>query len=254
MAERQETSVMVSIQEILRDAQNREEQEKLEAEQRARQEEQRRLDEARRRQEEEQARIRAEEAERQRRAFEEQKRQAEIQALQEAAIQKARTEAESQARLAEMTARQEHERHLHALNQDQGKKRLRLMLGGAAALLLVVAVGGGVAVKNSVDKANAAEAHARELQTKIDDTETEMRRVRSDLENAKDPEKIAELTSQLNAMKKERDRLEAEGAAQPGPKPVTHTVAGGGGGAQKPTSGTKAPCNCTPGDPLCSCL
>jgi len=35
MAERQETSVMVSIQEILRDAQDREEQEKIEAERRA---------------------------------------------------------------------------------------------------------------------------------------------------------------------------------------------------------------------------
>ena len=42
MAERQETSVMVSIQEILRDAQSREEQEKLEAEQRSREAEQRR--------------------------------------------------------------------------------------------------------------------------------------------------------------------------------------------------------------------
>jgi hypothetical protein len=53
MAERQETSVMVSIQEILRDAQSREEQEKVEAEERARADEQRRVEELRRRQEEE---------------------------------------------------------------------------------------------------------------------------------------------------------------------------------------------------------
>ena len=58
MAERQETSVMVSIQEILRDAQSREEQEKAEAEQRAREAEQRRLDDIRRKQEEEAARMR----------------------------------------------------------------------------------------------------------------------------------------------------------------------------------------------------
>jgi hypothetical protein len=41
---------MVSIQEILRDAQSREEQEKVEAERRAREEEQRRVDEIRRQQ------------------------------------------------------------------------------------------------------------------------------------------------------------------------------------------------------------
>ena len=68
MAERQETSVMVSIQEILRDAQSREEQEKVEAERRAREDEQRRLDEARRKQEEGEARLRAEEDDRQRQA------------------------------------------------------------------------------------------------------------------------------------------------------------------------------------------
>ena len=44
MADRQqETSVMVSIQEILQDAQNREVEEKAEAERRAREQEQRRL-------------------------------------------------------------------------------------------------------------------------------------------------------------------------------------------------------------------
>ena len=81
MAERQETSVMVSIQEILRDAQHREEQEKLETQQRAREDEKRRIEELRRKQEAEQERVRAEEVERQRRSFEEQKRQAELQAV-----------------------------------------------------------------------------------------------------------------------------------------------------------------------------
>jgi colicin import membrane protein len=246
---------MVSIQEILRDAQNREEQEKLEAEERARQEEQRRIEDARRRQEEEQARLRAEEQERQRRAFEEQKRQAELQALQEAAIQKARAEAESQARLAEMTARQEHERHLHALSQDQGKKRLRMMLAGAAALLVVVAVGGGVMINNYVNKANAAEARNRELQAEKDAVEAETHKLKFDLDNTKDPEKIAELTQQLQAAQAKAAQLASE-TPSGGGKPVVRPAGPANNGGQKAGGGggNSRPCNCTPGDPLCSCL
>ncbi len=171
MAERQETSVMVSIQEILRDAQSREEQEKVEAEQRARAEEQRRLDEIRRRQEEEEARIRAEEDERQRRAYEEKKRAAEIAAMQEAAVQRARSEAEAQARLAEMNARQEHERQLHALSHDKSKKNLKFLLAGLGVVLFAAAIGGTVLIKSSMDKAAAAQAETAKLTAQIDEAE-----------------------------------------------------------------------------------
>jgi colicin import membrane protein len=249
MAERQETSVMVSIQEILRDAQSREEQEKIEAEERARAEEQRRLDEMRRRQEQEEARLRAEEADRQRRAFEEQKRQAELQGLQEAAIQKARAEAESQARLAEMTARQEHERQLHALSQDQGKKRLRTMVIGIGALLFAVAVGGGIVVKNSMDKTAQLEQEKRQLQADIDKAAEEQRNLNFQLSNTKDPARIAELEAQIAAMKDRQNTLQQQqsnpGVVHPPPHPPPP-------GTAKP--GPRPACNCTPGDPLCSCL
>jgi colicin import membrane protein len=251
MAERQETSVMVSIQEILRDAQSREEQEKVEAEQRARAEEQRRLDEIRRRQEEEEARLRTEEAERQRRAFEEQKRQAELQALQEAAVQKARAEAESQARLAEMTARQEHERQLHALSQDQGKKRLRMMVVGIGVLLFAVAVGGGIAIKNTMDKAALLEQQRNELQAEKDKAADEMRTLQFQLQNTQDPQKIAELEAKLQAAQDKANSLAAQqgsgGGMAPVARPVQHNAA-------PPPPKPKAACNCTPGDPLCSCL
>src|ERR1019366_3585684 len=164
MAERQETSVMVSIQEILRDAQNREEQEKVEAETRAREEEQRQVDAARRRQDEEEARLRSEEDDRQRRSFEEQRRQAEIQAMQEAHVQRARSEAEAQARLAEMAARQEHERQLHALGQDKHKKRLTMILVALGAVVVIGGVGAGVAIKRSADQAATAQAQLRGMQ------------------------------------------------------------------------------------------
>ena len=252
MAERQETSVMVSIQEILRDAQSREEQDKLEAEQRARQEEQRRLDEIRRRQEEETARLKAEEDERQRRVFEEKRRHAEIEAMQEAAVQRARSEAEAQARLAEMTSRQDHERQLHALTQDQGKKRLKFLLAGLGVLLFALAIGGGVMIKQAMDKTAAAEARTHELEAQRDEAQAAKEKVAEELQNTKDPEKIAALQAELAEKDAKLNQVNSQitqvrrptgggGPAAAPPKPA------GGGGPSKP-------CNCTPGDPLCSCL
>jgi len=136
MAERQETSVMASIQDILRDAQSREEEERVEAENRARADEQRRIDDARRKQEEEAARLKAEEDDRERRIYEEKRRAAELAAMQGAAVERAKAETEAKARLAEMTARQDHERQLHALSQDKGKKNLRMILIGLAVLFI----------------------------------------------------------------------------------------------------------------------
>ncbi len=255
MAERQETSVMVSIQEILRDAQDREEQEKVEAERRAQEEEQRRLDDIRRQQEAQEARLRAEEDDRQRRAFEEQKRQAEIAGLQEAAVQRARMEAESQARLAEMTARQAHERQLHVLGQDQHKKRLTFIVAGLGVLFFAAAIGGGILIKNAVNEANVAKQQAAALQAQVDEASAEKSRLNAELANTKDPEKIAQLQTQIDEQQKKLQTLNSQmgpgsGAAPARPRAPTAgpPKGGGGGGANKP------PCNCTPGDPLCSCL
>ncbi|MDP9033737.1 MAG: hypothetical protein M3O50_02945 [Myxococcota bacterium] len=257
MAERQETSVMVSIQEILRDAQSREEQEKLDAERRAHEAEMQRLEESRRKQEEEAARVRADEEARQRRLFEDQKRQAELNALQEAAIQRARAEAESQARLAEMAARQEHERQLHALSQDKHKKRLQTIAILLGLFFFIGAIGAGVAIKSAIDKANAAEARSRQLESDKDIIEQQQARMKQDLANAKDPEEIARLERKVREAEDKIRTVTAQieqtrGHAAPAP-------AGGGGAAVKPQGGGGGggggkPCNCTPGDPLCSCL
>ncbi len=258
MAERQETSVMVSIQEILQDAQSREEQEKVEAEQRARDVEQRRLEDIRRKQEEEAARLRAQEEERERRSFEEQRRQAELSALQEATIQRARAEAESQARLAEMSSRQEHERQLQALRQDKHKKRVQMIAVALGVFFFVGAVGAGVVIKNVMDQKNAAEARATQLEADKLETEQQTARVRAELEQTKDPEKIAALQAQLEAEQKKLEQIKNQQATQPDKR------LGAGGGAAgavgiaapppKKVDKPKAACNCTPGDPLCSCL
>jgi colicin import membrane protein len=126
------------------------------------------------------------------------------------------------------------------------------MLAGAAALLLVVAGAGGVALKNSIDKANAAEAKSRELQQQKDEIEQRTKQLQFELENTKDAQRIAELTQQLEAAKAKAQQIEnasPAAAARPVARP-----AGGGGGATKPAQKPGTPCNCTPGDPLCSCL
>jgi colicin import membrane protein len=252
MAERQETSVMVSIQEILRDAQNREEQDKLEAERRVREEEQRRVEEVRSRQAQEQARLRSEEEDRQRRAFEEQKRQAEIVALQEAAVTRARTEAEAQARLAEMTARQEHERRLHAVTHDGSKKRLQFYLYGLGVVLIGLAVGGGFLIKNYNDKANAADARAHELEVEKDAVAQQQKQLQLQLDKATSPEERAQLEKAVADAKERADQLAQQLGGMKHTPTAGPVVAGPAPGPRPPP--TRPACNCTPGDPLCSCL
>jgi colicin import membrane protein len=250
MAERQETSVMVSIQEILRDAQSREEQEKVEAERREREEEQRRVDEIRRKQEDEAARLKAEEEERQRKVFEEQRRQAEIIAVQEATVQKAKLEAESQARLAEMNARQEHERKLHALSQDKGKKQLQqIAIGLGVVFFLAVGVGGYMYYQAN-QKAEAIAAQLKQLEEEKDKADQERKDLAFKLEHTTDPAKIAELQAQLQDATKRADDAAKQMSAQKspgqgGPHPAAVKPAGGGGGPKS---------NCRPDDPLCGQL
>jgi len=257
MAERQETSVMASIQDILRDAQSREEEERIEAEKRARAEEQGRIDDIRRKQEEEAARLKAEEDDRERRAYEEKRRAAELAAMQGAAVERAKAETEAKARLAEMTARQEHERHLHVLSQDKGKKNLRMILIGLALLFVGASVGGGVYLKNLSDEKAALAARMREQQDKLDEAEAQTQKVRAELANTKDPEKIAALQAELAKAQQAAD--DAKTKQQEIKKAPAYTGGGGGGGGggaatPKPAAKPGAACNCTPGDPLCSCL
>ena len=256
MAERQETSVMASINDILRAAKEEE----------ARAQEQSRLDTVRKQQEEEdrarqaileeERRMKSEEDERQRRAFEEQRRQAEIAALQEATIQKAKMEAEAQARLAEMAARQAHEAKLHSFQHDKSKKTLKMAVIGASAFLVVALVGGGIIFKIQYDKAQAQSEQLQALQDKIAKAEEDRIKLQSELSNTKDPQKIAELQAKLAEKESAIININKEISANKGGGggPVR---AGGGGPAVKPAGGGGGPkpaCNCSPGDPLCSCL
>ena len=106
-----------------------------------------------------------------------------------------------------------------------------------------------------MDKTAAAELLAREAQDKIDQAEAQKQKLQRDLENTKDPEQIAALQKQLADQQAKLQQLNNQAPAQRRP---TGGGGGGGGGAVKPAGGggggAGKPCNCTPGDPLCSCL
>jgi len=175
--------------------------------------------------------------------------------MQEAHVQRARSEAEAQARLAEMAARQEHERQLHALGQDKHKKRLTMILVGLGAVLFIGAIGGGVLIKRSNDEQAALKTQLAETNAKLDETNAKQSKLTAELANTKDPEKIAELQAQLGQLEQQKQQLQQQ-QANPTKKPAYGGGGGGGGGsgASKPAGGSGKPCNCTPGDPLCSCL
>ena len=259
MAERQETSVMASIQDILRDAQLREEQDKVAAQRKVEAEEQARLDGIRQQQQNEERRIREEEEERQRRAHEEQRKAAEISAIQEATVQRARMEAEAQARLAEMSARQDHERQLNAIKQDKSKKVLTWLAIGIGVVLIAAVGGGGYALKVSHDKEVQATQAIADLQDKIAKQQQDQSRIQAELNNTKDPQKIAQLQAELKQSQDKVDQMNTEATLKGKAAGVSgggayrgNTGAAQGGGA--PAGGAKPPCSCAAGDPLCSCL
>jgi colicin import membrane protein len=153
-----------------------------------------------------------------------------------------------------MTARQEHERHLHAVTHDKSKKNLKFLLVGLGLVLFAGAIGGGIVIKQTSDKAAAAQAAANELRAQIDQAEAKRQSLAAELASAQaagvDTDALkAEIAAQNSAIEALKNR------APDRPRP-----AGGGGGgapAAKPAGGgggPKAACNCTPGDPLCSCL
>ena len=79
-----------------------------------------------------------------------------------------------------------------------------------------------------------AEAKSRELKTRFDAAIARVRRLESELSSTTDPDAKARIESALAKVKEEKAAIATQ-------------IRGG-----KPSSGK--PCNCPPGDPLCSCL
>jgi hypothetical protein len=247
MGERQESSVMVSLGELLRDAPLRAEEERADAVRRARDHEERQAAALRHEREREAARVRADDEERARRAFEEQRRQAELVAVQQAALERARMEAGSRARLAEMAALQEHERQLRTLAQDGHKKRLQLTLAGLGVLLVAGAVAGAVTYARMQHDKEAAQAHARELESRIDDVDAQRAKVERRLASATDPAEVAALQAALKESQAKLDQLnkEANHSRTPGAAAPKRPQIAAPPAPQPPARA------CSKGDPMC---
>jgi len=219
---------MASIQDLLRDHQEIEEKEKVAAQQRAEDEERSRQAAMLRQQQDEERRLHEEEETRQRKIFEEQRKAAEISALQEATVQRAKMEAEAQARMAEMTSRQEHERHLAALHQDKSKKNLKLIAIITGVVLVVAVFGGGFALYSSAQKQKLAEQQLADLQGQVAQAQQDKMKLEQDLSNTKDPEKIQELQAKLAEQDQKISALNKDLSTK-GPTPNKPAYGGGGG-------------------------
>jgi colicin import membrane protein len=189
-------------------------------------------------------------AEDQRRMQDEQRRreeEARLEAIRQSEIEKGRAEHEQRARMEAMTVQQEHERKLAALNQDEGKKRLRnIIAAGATVVVLGSALTGYFWYQNKIEQEQKSSALAAEAARAKEDAEKKQRELEAKLAQIKeledqigkaaDPAEIERLKRQLNEAKDDAKGL--GGPRVGGPRP----------GAPAPA----APKTCAPGDPLCS--
>jgi uncharacterized protein HemX len=135
-------------------------------------------------------------------------------------------------------------------------RALSLLAATIASLLFVAVVGGGLFIKHQHDVAEAqAAAQAAELAAQKAETarlmaelwaQTEnIAAMQASVQNAKDEATRAAALAQLEEAKQVMEATSSRIRA--------HTSSTAGGGA-RPTSAARPACNCTPGDPLCSCI
>ncbi len=153
-----------------------------------------------------------------------------------------------------LAAQQAHEQQIAALNSDQGKKRLKLVVGIISAVLVVGGVGIGIVMSNNAKEQKAKDAIAAAQQA---ETQKQLAALKAQYDEAQNHQ--AELERQRDSAKDEatRARLEAElsKAKQDTAKASAAVQQGGAVAAPRPKpAGGAKPCSCPPGDPLCSCL
>jgi colicin import membrane protein len=254
MAEQKESSVLFSLKELMNLEEDRIKQEEEEKKRRAEAEIQARADAERRAREQEQARLQAEEDRRRNEELRKKEEAARIDAIRHGEIEKARIEAEQRAKMEALTKQQEHERHLTSLQHDDHKKKLQRMvtfsIAGAAIFII-----GGLGIYLGKIKPDQ-EARERATQAALQAQQEEARRMQIELE--KQTQKVNDLMAQLSQATSDAQRAEIKRqieAEQRKAQAIRASTAarpssGGGDAPAKP----KPPCNCQPGDPLCSCL
>jgi colicin import membrane protein len=255
MAEQKESSVLFSLKELMSLEENRIKEEEQERERRARAEAERRAREEAERRAAEEARLRAEEEAR--RVDEQRKREeaTRLEAIRHGELEKAKAEAEHQARMQQLAAQQAHEQQLAALNRDQGKKRLQLIVGIVTAVLVVGIIGGALAWKKADDQRRMteaahladqqrAEAELKRLKADFDEAQKKQEDLQTALANAKDEATRKALETQLAQAKADTERKQQA------------TTSRGTGGGSRPGGDRpkKSSSNCAPGDPMCGDL
>jgi hypothetical protein len=143
----------------------------------------------------------------------------------------------------------------HVTPRTLSVRFLRMSATLSAAALFVALVGGGLFLKHQEDVASAEQAAAAaELAAQRAQTDKLMEQLRQQAEsvaslqgavqNAKDDSQRAAALAQLEEAKRAQNATVSRLQSRP--------AAGGGAGrgAAKPSPA----CNCTPGDPLCSCV
>jgi len=246
--EQKESSVLFSLKELMNLEEDRIRQEEETKRAQAEATERARADAERRAREEEEARIRAEENRRRTEEARVREEAARLEALRLGEVEKARVEAEQRARMEAMTAQQAHEAQLARIKQDESKKKLRNTIVGisvAAALVIGGGIYGLVRLNTEKEQKEQAAAALREQ------SEAEQKRLTAQLKEQND--KIEKLLADLTSAKDEAQRAAIQKQleeAQEAKKKIGTGGPRGGTGAAAPGK----PCNCTPGDPLCSCL
>ncbi len=249
MADKEESSVMFSLKELMNLEEDRiksEEDDRIKAQQDV---ERGRVDAEHRAREAEDARLRADE---ERRRVDEQRgreEQARLEAIRHAEIEKSRAESEQRARMEEIARHQEHERQLAALKQSDGRNKLRNQLFFVSTLGVLGLGGLGYFVYDQSNKAAQAKLAADQdkqrgeqevavLKKKNAQFEEEKKTLEEQLASAP----TAEDKKRLEAKLAELEAAKGGAPAVPGYRPAV------GAAPLPPVVGAK---KCKKGDPTC---
>lgn len=257
MADQKESSVLFSLKELMNLEEDRIREEEVQKATRARAELEAREAKERAAREAEERRLREEEELRRAEELRKREEQTRLEAIRQGEVEKARTEAEHKARMEAMAAQRAHEAQLASISQDQHKKRLQITIGVVAFLFVGAVIGGLTYLKKHNDQVAREQQEMAQAKAELE------ARVAAAEQQIKDSQaKEAELKSALNNAKDEADRARIQGeltkvqeqtaVARRAVRAAGSGSGSGSSGASKPAS--KPACNCTPGDPLCSCL
>jgi len=171
--------------------------------------------------------------------------EARLEGIKNAQIEKARREFQHRAHMEMLAAELAHEERIAAVTNDGSKRNLKRIAAFAVGCLLVFAVGGGLLwarassrmdaeAANLASQTQAVQAERDRLKRDLDEKDRKVRDLEYQLETTPNAADRADISNRLNQAKKDSD----DTRRQMGPR----------------NWGVKPPCACPPGDPMCPCL